>query len=346
MVMLSKPIGQAGLKVSQLSFGAAPLGELFRRVDEEQAQDALQVAWEGGLRYFDTSPWYGLGLSEHRVGRFLQLKPRDEFVLSTKVGRLLKPWRSARRIPWSGGFRYDYLYDYSYDGIMRSYEDSLQRLGLHRIDILYIHDLDVPNLVSETAVLAHLHALITSGFRALDELRRTGDIAAFGAGINERGMVPRIAEHCDLDIVLYALRYSLAEHDSVVDDMQVCLDREIAVVPGGVYNSGLYATGPVAGATYNYRTPTQNELDRARRIQSVCTSHGVELAAAALQFPRHHPAVVSVVVGAESGGQVARNIAAFNTPVPDGLWRDLKQQGLIRSDVPTPGDSNEASLAR
>jgi D-threo-aldose 1-dehydrogenase len=329
---------RSGLALSPLSFGASPLGELFRPVDDRQADATLDAAWQGGMRYFDTSPWYGLGLSEHRLGDFLRSKHRNELVVSTKVGRLLKPMRGSRTSPWHGGLNYAFHHDYSYDGIMRSFEDSLQRLGLDRIDILYIHDLDLPNLGSEAALTAHLNALITSGFRALEQLRSAGDVAAFGAGVNERGMIPRIAAHCDVDIVLYALRYSLAEHDSVADDMQFCLDNQIAVVPGGVFSSGLYATGPAAGATYNYRQPTIAETERAARIAAVCARHGITLAAAALQFPTHHPAVVSVVVGADHPDQVDRNVAAFKTPIPCALWHDLKEHKLIRQDAPIPGD--------
>jgi D-threo-aldose 1-dehydrogenase len=302
------------------------------------AQATLETAWKGGVRYFDTSPWYGLGLSELRVGQFLRERPRDQYVLSTKVGRLLSsPTGGRRRSPWTGGLTRNFHYDYSYDGIMRSFEDSLQRLGVERIDILYIHDLDIPNLGSEAAVEAHLGDLITGGFRALESLREQGVIAGFGAGVNEEGMIPRLAEHVDMDIVLYALRYSLAEHESLEADMAFCLERNIRVAAAGVYSSGLYATGPAPNTLYNYREPSAAELERARSIQELCERHHTSLAAAAIQFPIHHPSVVSVVVGANTPGQAAENCKLFGSPVPDDLWNDLKEQALVIKAVPLPG---------
>ncbi|WP_308799998.1 aldo/keto reductase [Agromyces silvae] len=329
-----------------VGFGASALGELFRKVTPEDALLTLEAAWNTGTRYFDTSPWYGLGLSELRVGQFLRDKHRDDFVVSTKVGRVLTRPRGRTALPWRGGLRFDHHVDYSYDGIMRSHEDSLQRLGLERVDILYIHDLDEPNLGSPAAVEAGIMQLIHGGFRALEELRAEGAIAAFGAGVNERGMIRRLLQLADLDLMLFALRYTIAEHDSIDDDMALCHEQGIGVVAAGVFNSGLYATGAIPHATYNYRSPTPDEIERCEAIAEVCSRHGTALSTAALQFPGFHPTVVGTVVGADRPEHVARSAAHYVEPVPQALWDELRVRGLIRDDVPTTRTHEDAAGTR
>ncbi|MCP5113758.1 MAG: aldo/keto reductase, partial [bacterium] len=239
----------------QFGLGGAPLGELFTRVSEADSEATLAAAWNDGVRYYDTAPWYGRGQSEHRMGRFLYRQPRSEFLLSTKVGRVLKAPARPENFEtgfWTGGLHFDHVFDYSYDAIMRAYEDSLQRLGLNRIDILVIHDLDFWHHRTEPLVNAYLDQVATSGYRALIELKEAGLIGAIGAGINELGMIPRFLELMDLDFFLVALRYTLGEQDTLDVELPLCVEREAGIIIGGVFSSGIYATGPVAGAKYNY----------------------------------------------------------------------------------------------
>ena len=248
------------------------------------------------MRFYDTSPWYGRGLSEHRLGRALYRRPRDDVILSTKVGRIFRApvdaaefANSRKKYGWTGGLEFEHHYDYSYDGVMRIYEDSLQRLGMNRIDILIIHDLDLSNHGSEQRVSAYIDQLCTGGFRALAELKAAGRIGAIGAGVNGPGTIPRFVELFDLDFFLVACPYTLGEQQILDVEIPLCVENGIGLIIGAVFNSGLYATGPVPGANYNYHEPTEAQLDKARRIEAVCRRHGVPLAAAALQFPLHHP---------------------------------------------------------
>lgn len=336
-----RSLGRSTINVTQLGLGGAALGDLYHTVSDDQAAATLQAAWDAGLRYFDTAPWYGRGLSEHRFGRFLHRKGRSDFVLSTKVGRLL---RAAKRpeafdpAPWVGGLPFDVVFDYSYDGIMRAYEDSLQRLGMPRIDMAVIHDLDFWYHAPERRVNAYLAQLVTSGWRALEELRNAGLLRAVGVGINELGMIPRFLDMLDLDFVLLALRYTLMEQDTLDVELPICVARNVSVVAGAVFNSGLLATGSVAGAKYNYADPRPQDLEKVRRIEVVCKRHGVPLPAAALQFPLGHPGVAAVLVGAFTPDQVRANIEFFQKEIPTDLWAELKANGLLRQDAPTPPD--------
>lgn len=334
-----RKLGRSDISLPLFGFGGAPLGELFTTVSERDAEATLSAAWDAGVRYYDTAPWYGRGQSEHRLGRFLYRQPRGEAILSTKVGRVL----SAPARPdafetgmWAGGLHFEHRFDYSYDGIMRAYEDSLQRLGMNRIDILVIHDLDYWHHSVEPKVAAHLAVLATSGYRALAELKASGRIKAIGAGINELGMIPRFLELFDLDFFLLALRYTLGEQDTLDREIPLCMERGVGLIIGGVFSSGLYATGPIPGAKYNYDEPSQEELQRAGRIAAICERYGVPLRAAALQFPLHHPAVVSVIPGAFRPEHVTANLADMRRDIPKELWAELKQAGLIRADAPTP----------
>ena len=264
-----RKLGKTGVEVTQLGFGSAPLGELFVRLDEATAAATLKAAWDAGIRYYDTAPYYGRGLAEIRCGRFLDPKPRSEFVLSTKVGRWFFPPAKPHEFqtePWAGGLRFNHVHDYSYDGIMRSYEQSQMRLGMNCIDLLLIHDLDFWFHLTEAKVSAHLSQLFTSGWRALDELRSHGLVRGVGAGINELGMMPRFLDMIPLDFFLVALRYTLMEQDVLKEEFPYCQRAGVGVVVGGVFNSGITATGPIPGAKYNYLDATPEEMDRVTKI--------------------------------------------------------------------------------
>ena len=332
-------LGRSALEVNTIGMGCAPLGELFVRVDDAAAQAALQAAWSGGVRYFDTAPEYGFGLSEHRVGQFLRQRPRNEFVLSTKVGRLLHAPHEVskyRKTSWTGGLDFDFRFDYGYDAVMRSVEDSYQRLGLNRVDVLLIHDLDVFTHGSQLQVDAYLHQLLTGGWRALTELRGSGVIGAIGAGLNDAGTILRLLESADLDFILLAMRYTLLEQDTLDVELPRCAEKGVGLVVGGVFNSGITATGAVPGAYYNYAPAAAQIMQRVVQIEAVCRRHNVDLPAAALQFPLGHPSVAAVIPGAFSATQVERNLAHFCQPIPAEFWAELKAEKLIRSDAPVP----------
>jgi len=333
-------LGKSGVELTAMGFGGAPLGELFTRVDEGAAAATLKAAWDAGIRYFDTAPWYGRGQSEHRFGRFLYRQPRPDFVLSTKVGRVLKAPRRPEAFEtgfWAGGLHFDHVFDYGYDGIMRAYEDCLQRLGMNRIDLLVIHDLDFWHHEVEAKVQAYLAQLATSGWRALDELRSAGLVKGIGAGINELGMIPRFLDLVDLDFFLVALRYTLMEHDTLDAELPYCQRRDVGIVIGGVFSSGIMATGPVPGAKYNYADATPEVILKVRRIEAVGARHGVALPAAALQFPLAHPSVTSVIPGGFAPAHIEANMAHMRAEIPTDFWAELRHEGLIRADAPVPG---------
>jgi len=335
----TRKLGRTGAEVTQLGFGTAPLGELFVRVDEPTAAATLQAAWDAGIRYYDTAPYYGRGLSEIRLGRFLDRQPRSEFVLSTKTGRWFFPPAdpdSFHPEGWAGGLRLDHVHDYSYDGLMRSFEQSHMRLGMNRIDLLIIHDLDFWFHKTEQKVVAHLSQLFTSGWRALEELRAHKLIRGIGAGINEVGMMPRFLDMVGLDFFLVALRYTLMEQEVLEAEFPYCERMGVGVVVGGVYNSGITATGPVKGAKYNYEDATPEMLARVAKVEAICRKHETPMAAAALQFPLFHPIVASVIPGAIAPEQVRQNVENFRRPLPPALWADLKREGLISEKAPVP----------
>ncbi len=328
-----------GLDFSELGFGTAPLGNLYKAISDEEAQAALNAAWDSGCRYYDTAPLYGLGLSETRLNAFLRGKNRDDYVLSTKVGRLLEVCKPDRRTGIGKFFdtptRRE-VYDYSHDGIMRSIEFSLERLGVDRIDILFAHDLDIFNHGSEEALNSKLDELMTSGYDALVSLRDQGVISAFGAGINEWQPAKWMAERGDFDLFLLAGRYTLLEQEALTSFMPLCQQRGIGIVLGGPYNSGILATGPVSGAFYNYDPAPADVLDRVGKIKAICDKHDVRLIEAALRFPLHHPSVVSVIPGGQSADQVRGNRTILDAAIPDALWAELKSAGLMRVDAPAP----------
>jgi len=333
-----RQLGSSNLSVPPLGLGCAPLGELFAKVSDAQAASTLQTAWDAGIRYFDTAPFYGLGLSEHRVGGFLRDQPRDQIVLSTKVGRVLRPQRRGSPLRpnlWIGGLPFEDTFDYSYDGIMRSCEDSIQRLGLPWVDCLLIHDLD-SMFHNEENLQAHMTQLITSGWKALEELKRNGLVLAVGAGVNVLRAIPRLLDAVPLDCFLLALRYTLMEQDTLDEELPMCEEQGVGIVIGGAFNSGILATGPVEGAKYNYQDAGPEVMEKVRRIQETCRRHDVPLPAAALQFPLGHPAVASVIPGAFMPEHIAASIEAFRHPIPSALWEELKSEKLLREDAPVP----------
>lgn len=318
--------GDGSLALTTLGFGAAPIGNMNRALTEAEAQATVQAAWAAGVRYFDTAPLYGHGLSERRVGEALRGQARDSFVVSSKVGRLLDPCAPGEQ---AAGIYVDVpavraRYDYSYDGVMRSVEDSLSRLGMDRIDILYVHDIDAHTHGSDAAAEARLRELMElGGWRALDELRRSGAVAAIGAGVNACRPCERLMEVADPDVFLLAGRFTLLDRSAADRLLPLCEARGVGVVIGGPYNSGVLATGAVPGARYDYAPASDAVLARVRALEAVCDRFGVRLADAALQFPLQHPAVVSVIPGGQTPAEVGRNAVGFTAPLPAELWPAL-----------------------
>jgi len=334
----TRKIGRTNVTVTELGLGTAPLGENICIIEEDEARSLLQAAWDGGIRYFDTSPWYGKGQAEHRVGRAFYRQPRDEFVISTKIARILRrPLKFPMdRGEWIGGLEFDCYFDYSYDGVMRSFEDSLQRLGINRIDTLLIHDLDPWHFKMESKVGAYMNQLYTSGWRALEELRDQGVIGGIGAGFNLGATINRYLDMFDMDFFLIAMRYTLLEQEVLDSEFPNCEKRNVGIVVGGTYNSGILATGAIAGARYNYAPAGSEVMARVAKMEAVCKRYDVPLAAAALQFPLGHKIVAAVIPGAISTEQVTQNLAAFNHTIPQDLWAELKHEKLIREDAPVP----------
>ena len=335
-----RPLGRTTLELPQLGFGGAAFGNIFNVIPDAQADATMDAAWDAGVRFYDTSPWYGRGLSEHRIGRGLYLRPRGEAIVSTKVGRVLfapddvAAFEASER-SWPNGLQFQHRHDYTYSGVMRSYEDSRQRLRRNRVDVLVIHDLDLANLGSEELVAKHLDELDAGGgMRALQELKAVG-LKAIGAGVNRMGTIPRFLERFELDFFLVALPYTLAEQPVLDAEFPLCQQRGVGVIIGGVFASGILATGPVPGARYNYAIANEEQLGRIGRMQAVCERHGVPLAAAALQFTLHHPIVASVIPGAFHPDHPHRNVESMRVEIPAELWVELKHEGLLRADAPT-----------
>jgi D-threo-aldose 1-dehydrogenase len=318
-------LGRTGLDVTRLSLGMAPLGNLFKAVSDEAAEEAVETAWSSGIRFYDTAPLYGHGLAEKRLGNVLRHKPRESFTLATKVGRLLR----ADALPEPGQSFVDTppvnpTFDFSYDATMRSLEESLERLGLDRVDILHIHDPD-----------DHFDEALAGAYRALDQLRSEGVIGAVGAGMNQWQMLSRFAEEADFDCFLLAGRYTLLDQSALDGLMPLAAERGIAIIAAGVFNSGVLAE-PRPDARFNYQQAPPALIEKARRIAAVCERHGVPLKTAAVQFPIAHPAVPTVLVGSRSATQVGQNVRGFETPIPGQLWAELKAEGLLAEEVPTP----------
>lgn len=332
-------LGNGGLSFTEIGFGTAPLGNLYRAISDAEARATLDAAWAGGIRYFDTAPLYGLGLSETRLNPFLRDKPRDDYVLSTKIGRLIQPcapeFRSGEGKWFEVPQRREH-FDYTYDGVMRSFEQSFARLGVDRVDILYAHDLCIFSHGSkEMSDMRIAEFFGGRGYDAMISLRDQGLITAIGAGVNEWQVCQTLAERGDFDLFLLAGRYTLLEQEALESFLPLCETRGIGIVTGGPYNSGILATGARPGAFYNYDPAPQAILTRVAAIEAVCTDHGVRLVDAAFQFPLLHPAHVCVIPGGQSVAETQANLQASQAVIPAALWSDLKAQGLMRADAPT-----------
>ena len=325
-------LGRTGLSVTALGFGATAIGGMYEEVGDSQAHDAVDAAWNQGIRLFDAAPQYGLGLGEMRLGTGLAGRPRDQYVLSTKVGRLLRADAPPNPddfgpdgLPFDKGTpAVSTVYDYSRDGVLASIEESLTRLGKDRLDIVYVHDPD--RYVAEA---------LAGAFPALIELREQGVITAIGAGMNQTAALETFARETDPDLFLLAGRYTLLEQEALGTFLPLCEERGIAVLAGGAYNSGLLAD-PNPGTHYEYLPAPPSLIDRAQRLAAVCARYGVPLKAAAIQFPIAHPAVAVVLTGARRAAEVDENCALFDQPVPPDLWRELKRSGLLDERAPVP----------
>ena len=333
----TRSVGNSGLAISRIGFGGAPLGDLKRAPTDAGAREVLQAAWDAGIRYFDTAPFYGVGLSERRIGDFLRDKPRDSYVLSSKVGRLLVPDREyamghygdPRAMPFRP------VFDFTYDGVMKSFENSLQRLGLERIDILFLHDIGWFSQKDRHAETMR-QVLEGGGIRALEELRAAGVVKGIGAGVNEWPIIDELMNHARFDIFLLANRYTLLDQQ-VIDTLLPRVLREgVAIVDGAPLNSGILATGSIPNAVYDYRQASPEMIEKTRRIQLLCTKHGTTLIRAALNFPLGHAAITAIIPGFSNAAEFADNLAGYRKPIPDALWTDLKAEGLLHPDAPAP----------
>ncbi|WP_118181467.1 aldo/keto reductase [Paraburkholderia phosphatilytica] len=335
-----RQVGRRALQVTGLGLGTAPLGGLYRDLSDEEAEAAIEAAWQAGVRFFDTAPHYGHTRAEHRLGHILRRYPRSEYVLSTKTGRRFVP----RTHPYDGSegwvdpLPFEAIYDYTHDGILRSFEDSQMRLGLVDIDILLIHDI---GRVTHGERNAHYWQQLTSGggFKALDELRSAGAVKAVGLGVNEREAVLEMMAEFDIDCALLAGRYTLLEQAPLGDLLPACEQRGVSILLGGAFNSGILARGLEGDLKFNYGDAPREVIDRVAKLQAVCRAHAVPLAAAALQFPYAHPAVATVLTGARSAEELRENVGSFERPIPAAFWQALRDEGLLDPRAPVPGAS-------
>lgn len=325
--MQIKSIGRGGLKAPILSYGSAPIGNLFKEVSDQDAHEAVVAAWETGVRYFDTAPHYGLGLAERRLGEALAQYPRSEYLISTKVGRLLEPTDAH---PGENDLADGFLvpknfirnYDYSGDAVKRSIEASLKRMNTDHIDIVFVHDPD-----------DYYEQALNGAFPALSKLRDEGVIKSFGSGMNQAEMLTEFAKRTDLDVLMLAGRYTLLEQDSLDNLLPVAVEKNISIVAAGVFNSGLMSKNrPAADATYNYAPAPKELIDKVNQIADICESHGVSLPAAAAQFPLGHSAVANICLGARNRDQVERNAELFDVKIPSSLWVELRDKGFVRPE--------------
>jgi D-threo-aldose 1-dehydrogenase len=328
-----RQIGRTKLQVTTLGLGTATMGGSRVKITQHEGEAIVTAAWDAGVRYFDTAPFYGVGAAEHRVGDALRDNNRDEWVLSTKVGRLLRPKTDTGASPDGrlSPMPFKVIYDYSYDGIMRSVEDSYQRLGLARIDILYVHDIGAyqhgPELNAQ-----YLKVLRESGYRALEELRRTGVVSAIGIGVNEKEVLIEALGFGDWDAFLLAGRYTLLEQGPLDDLIPMCQARGTSLVIGGPLNSGILA----GRDTWNYDTAPPEIMQRVQKIAAVCKAHDVPLPAAALQFPLAHPVVAAVIPGPRNAAEFGQNLPLFTMKIPPALWSDLRNEKLLHPNAPVP----------
>jgi D-threo-aldose 1-dehydrogenase len=332
-----RDIGETGLAVTALGLGTAPLGGLYTPIPTAQAIEVLDAAWGAGIRYFDTAPMYGLTRAEHLLGQVLR-EQTEPFVISTKVGRLMTTERAGRKLPpeppknpldpgFHNALPFREVFDYSYDGVMRSFDDSQQRLGLRKLDLLFVHDI---GRVTHGDLHDHHWAALTrqGGFRALQELKSAGDIAGFGLGVNEWEIIRDALEETDLDCCLLAGRYTLLDRSSETTLLPLAQKRQVALAVGGVFNSGILAANPGGAQKFNYTDAPQAVIAQVEALRRVCADHAVPLAAAAIQCPLRHPAVATVITGVQSRAQLLQNIAWFDMPLPESLWADLESVRL------------------
>ncbi|WP_326585097.1 aldo/keto reductase [Streptomyces sp. NBC_00481] len=332
--MRTRTLGRTEVRVTELAYGAAGIGNLFRPVADEEAAAAVDAAWDAGIRTFDTAPHYGLGLSERRLGAALRDRPRDTYTVSTKVGRLLVP-ADTQGDDLANGFAvpatHRRVWDFSADGVLRSLEASLDRLGLDRVDVALLHDPDV-----------HAEQALDEAYPALERLRAEGVVGAIGVGMNQSALPARFLRETDIDVVLLAGRYTLLEQEGLAELLPEATARGRSVLIGGVFNSGLLID-PKPGATYDYAPAPEPVLERALRLRAITERHGVSLRAAALRFPLGHPAVASVLTGARSPDEVRDTVEQSRHPVPDALWDELRAEGMLAPETPVPLEEKEPS---
>jgi D-threo-aldose 1-dehydrogenase len=320
-------IGRTGLQVTRLGMGSAPLGGLFQDVPEAQAAETVRRALALGINFFDTAPLYGHGKSETYLGKALKGSPRSSFVMATKVGRLLIPTDPSQleQREFDHPFPFKPVFDFSYDAVMRSFEESLKRLNLDRIDLLHIHDPD-----------DHYEEAIKGAYPALAKLRSEGVIRAVGAGMNQAEMLARFAREGNFDCFLLAGRYTLIDHAGLKELLPLCVEKGVSIIIGGPYNSGVLCSGATPGAKFNYAEAPEEILKKVRQVEEVCNHYSVPMKAAALQFPLAHPAVVSVIPGARSVAELEENARLLSHPIPAEFWAALRTRGLIPDGAPTP----------
>jgi D-threo-aldose 1-dehydrogenase len=335
----TRRLERAGIEITALGLGSAPFGGMFRPIAAETATATIEAAWDAGIRFFDTAPMYGMTRCEHLVGQSLRERDRATFRLSTKVGRIMANARPGRPLPpplppnpfdsgWANGLPFREVFDYSYDAVMRSYDDSQQRTGLDRFDILLVHD--IGRVTHGERQDKHWQDLTSGGgFRALRELKDAGLIAGFGLGVNEWQVIRDAMEETDLDVCLLAGRYTLLDQDASATFLPLAAKRQVDIVVGGVFNSGILVRGPADRPKFDYADAPPEIVAKATRLQEVCVRFGVPLAAAALQFPQRNPAVASVVIGAAGPDEVRQNVAWYEQAIPDELWTALCDEGLI-----------------
>ena len=339
-----RQVGKTALHITQFGLGGTGFGNIYKAIGDQTAQATIDAAWQAGIRYFDTAPLYGGGLSEIRLGKGLAGYPRNELVISTKVG-----WRLEALAPgdqlggpdnvFDNALPYRGVMDYSLDAAKRSLDESLQRLNTDHVEIVLMHDPDEsisikPNF--DPYAVSHFKAAMENVYPWLDDLRRQGVVKAIGLGMNQWQMLTDFANAGDFDCFLLAGRYTLLEQESLQSFLPLCEKKQISIIVGGPYNSGILATGAVPGAYYNYAPAPQPILDRVQKIQQVCAGHGVTLQAAALQFPFGHPAVAAIIPGARAATELQENIAHFQQGIPADFWAEVKHLGLIDPAAPTP----------
>lgn len=322
------------IELPELGFGGAPIGEMKDAVDDAAALEALAAALKSGIRYFDTAPFYGFGLSERRTGDMI--RGTDDVIISTKVGRLLKPGQAADpgQFGWSNPLPFHPVYDYGYDSVMRSFEDSQQRLGRDKIDMLFLHDIGSMTHPDPTEEARHFKDAMTGGYKALDELRNAGDVKAIGIGVNETDVCMRAFDHGSWDVFLLAGRYTLLEQGALDDLLPKCEEQSVNIVIGGPFNSGIL----VGGATWNYMAAPQEIIQQIAGLKNVCAAYDVPLPAAALKFPLAHSSVASIIPGVRTPEELSQLMTWWNTQIPASLWSDLKTEGYLREDAPLPDD--------